>query len=52
MLNPFKRGTSLLEQATPIAQLLSEVQQLVGSGALEKLRGEQKGGKVIEEEEE
>jgi hypothetical protein len=51
MLNPFKKGTSLLDQAVPIAELLSQVQQLVGSGGLDKLKGANGGGKVIEEEE-
>jgi hypothetical protein len=53
MLNPFKQGSSLLDQAMPIAQLLSQVQELVSSagGGLEMLkRGRDgRGGKVVGE---
>lgn len=49
MLNPFKKGTSLLDQAVPIAELLSQVQGLVGG--LDELKRGRKGGKVVEEEE-
>jgi hypothetical protein len=53
MLNPFKQGSSLLDQAMPIAQLLSQVQELVSSagGGLEMLkRGRDGGGgKVVGE---
>ena len=53
MLTPFKKGTSLLDHAVPIAQLLSQVQELVSSagGGLEKLKlGKASGGgKVVGE---
>ena len=48
MLNPFKKGTSLLDQAVPIAELLSQVQGLVGG--LDGLKKGREGGKVVEEE--
>lgn len=50
MLNPFKKGTSLLEQAVPIAQLLSQLQGLMGG--LDGIKGQQPHGKVVEEKEE
>lgn len=49
MLNPFKKGTSLLDQAVPIAELLRQVQGLVGG--VDELKRGRESGKVVQEEE-